>query len=143
MKNLIILLAIFSIYSCSSDSDNQSADQNNNSNTSISPPEWIQGVWLLDNGAGGVNNNGYIFTSDDFLLKNITSNYSFKNQIITNLSAGSNASVLQIKTNTEYNIDITLSTVTSTYQFVKINPTKIEWINDPLGNLVNTYYIKQ
>jgi hypothetical protein len=29
------------------------------------------------------------------------------------------------------------------YNFRKINDTKIEWVNDPMGDLVETFYIKQ
>lgn len=136
MKKIILTLFAFTLVGCSSESDNVS------SNSIISPPAWIQGVWLQDNGNGGVANNGYQFTTDDFILKGLV-DYSFKNQINTNLSVGANSTVLETKTDSNYNISITLSTATSNYNFVKISSTKIEWVNDPMGDLVETYYIKQ
>lgn len=136
MKKIILTIFIITFVSCSSDSDNAS------SNSVISPPSWIQGVWLQDDGMGGVTNSGYQFTSDDFILKGLV-DYSFKNQINTNLSAGVNSTVTETKTNNNYNVSITLSTTTSNYKFVKISSTKIEWVNDPMGDLVDTYYIKQ
>ncbi|RTL13386.1 MAG: hypothetical protein EKK56_05540 [Flavobacteriaceae bacterium] len=136
MKKIILTLIAFTLMGCSSESDNVS------SNSIISPPAWIQGVWLQDNGNGGVANNGYQFTTDDFILKGLV-DYSFKNQINTNLSVGANSTVVETKTDNIYNISITLSTATSNYNFVKISSTKIEWVNDPMGDLVETYYIKQ
>lgn len=136
MKKIILTLIAFTLMGCSSESDNVS------SNSIISPPAWIQGVWLQDNGNGGVANNGYQFTTDDFILKGLV-DYSFKNQINTNLSVGANSTVVETKTDNTYNISITLSTATSNYNFVKISSTKIEWVNDPMGDLVETYYIKQ
>ena len=136
MKKIILTLIAFTLMGCSSESDNVS------SNSIISPPAWIQGVWLQDNGNGGVANNSYQFTTDDFILKGLV-DYSFKNQINTNLSVGANSTVAETKTDNIYNISITLSTATSNYNFVKISSTKIEWVNDPMGDLVETYYIKQ
>jgi hypothetical protein len=136
MKKIILTLFAYTLVGCSSESDNVS------SNSIISPPAWIQGVWLQDNGNGGVANNGYQFTTDDFILKGLV-DYSFKNQINTNLSVGANSTVVETKTDSNYNISITLSTATSNYNFVKISSTKIEWVNDPMGDLVETYYIKQ
>lgn len=136
MKKIILTLIAFTLMGCSSESDNVS------SNSIISPPAWIQGVWLQDNGNGAVANNGYQFTTDDFILKGLV-DYSFKNQINTNLSVGANSTVVETKTDNIYNISITLSTATSNYNFVKISSTKIEWVNDPMGDLVETYYIKQ
>jgi hypothetical protein len=136
MKKIILTIFTLTLVACTSDSDNAS------SNSAITPPTWIQGVWLQDDGMGGVANNGYQFTSDDFILKGLV-DYSFKNQINTNLSVGANSTVLETKTDSNYNISITLSTATSNYNFVKISSTKIEWVNDPMGDLVETYYIKQ
>jgi hypothetical protein len=136
MKKIILTLFAFTLVGCSSESDNAS------SNSIISPPAWIHGVWLQDNGNGGVANNGYQFTTDDFILKGLV-DYSFKNQINTNLSVGANSTVTETKTDNNYNVSITLSTATSNYNFIKISSTKIEWVNDPMGDLVETYYIKQ
>jgi hypothetical protein len=136
MKKIILTFLTFTLVGCSSDSDNVT------SNSIISPPAWIQGVWLQDDGNGGVANNGYQFTPDDFILKGLV-DYSFKNQINTNLSGGANSTVVETKTDSNYNISITLSTATSNYNFVKISSTKIEWVNDPMGDLVETYFIKQ
>ena len=45
---------------CSSDDDSNELTEN-----SINPSNWIQGVWLIQNGESTLQ-NGFKFTSDDF-----------------------------------------------------------------------------
>ena len=48
----------------------------------------------------------------------------------------------EVKNDNEYKISITQDNTTLVYHFKKINSTKIEWINDPVGNLAETFYKK-
>jgi hypothetical protein len=137
MRKLLLLFLAIVATSCS-----HSNDSVNNTNSSyINPPTWIQGTWIQE---GSTVGNGYIFTTNDFLLKNQTAgNTSFKQSIETTNSTGGNASATEEITTTIYNISITIGAQTYVYNFQKVSATKIEWINDPLGSSVHTYYNKQ
>jgi hypothetical protein len=133
---LFIILSVLS-YSCSS-----SDDENNNQNSNyFNPPYWIIGTWQQE---GSINSNGYIFRNDDFLLMSpVSGNFSFKEALSQTSSVGGNASTTEVISNTIYNVNITQLSNTYIYNFRKINDTKIEWVNDPMGDLVETFYIKQ
>jgi hypothetical protein len=136
MKKTFLLFFSFAIMSCS-DSDSSGSS----SNSYINPPTWIKGTWVQE---GSTLGNGYIFTSNDFLLKNtIGGNTSFKQAIETTISTGGNADATEEITSSIYNISITIGAQTYDYDFQKISDTKIEWMNDPIGDLGNTYYVKQ
>ncbi|QCE41367.1 hypothetical protein [Psychroserpens sp. NJDZ02] len=135
MKKLIglVLIITLSFYSCSSDDDSVSSSE-----TRINPPTWIQGTWLLEN-----PNSGYEFTNDDFCLIILTTQTCFKESISQTNSNGGTTNVTEITTDNSYSIEITLETQTVYYEFEKISETEIEWINDPLGDLATTIYVKQ
>ena len=136
MKKISLFLLLGLVYSCSSSSDNLS--NNSSSNASINPPAWIQGTWIQ---AGGTT--GYKFTTNDFILTGSGSQTSFANTVILTNASGGNATVHETITSNSYNIDITIGIRTDSYYFNKINDTKIEWVNDPLGSLADFFYIKQ
>lgn len=136
MKKISIFLLLAFVSSCSSSPDNSS--NNSSSNSNINPPSWIQGTWIQDGGTGG-----YKFTSNDFILVGSSSQTSFANAVTQTKATGGNASVIETITSNSYNIDITIGIRTDSYYFNKITTTKIEWINDPLGNLADLFYIKQ
>jgi hypothetical protein len=133
MKKISILLLLALVCSCSKSDDSSSL-----SSVSINPPTWIQGVWTIE---GSASEYGFIFTSNDFLIKSLTT-ISYKQLLETN-SPGVNTNITEEITNTLYNISITSGASTSNYNFKKITPTKIEWVNDPMGDLVDTFCIKQ
>lgn len=135
MKKLFFTLStILILFGCSSSDDSSNSNLNS---ASISPPSWIHGTWVLDG-----STYGYKFTSDDFILKTL-SDLSFKESVNSTLSSGQTASTTETKTDSSYEISITILTTTYNYHFVKISPTIIEWVNDPQGSLVHTYYTKQ
>lgn len=125
-------------FSCSSNDDNSGSN-----NSSINPPTWIQGTWLAETISG--SDLGYKFTLDDFCTINGTITMCNKSQIEQYNSIGQNVVVNETITDTEYTIEIDYNTqqAITTYQFEKISNTEIEWINDPLGDLVQTIYTKQ
>lgn len=49
--------------SCSSDSESNNSSNNGANGDSITPPTWIQGIWLLDPGAVEI---GYEFRTQNF-----------------------------------------------------------------------------
>ena len=139
MKKISIILLLVIASSCSNSSDSSSS--NPSINPSINPPAWIQGTWIQD-GDGGTS--GYKFTQNDFIL--IGSGFSqtsFANAVTQTRASGGNATVHEIITSNSYNIDITIGIHTDSFYFNKITNTKIEWVNDPLGDLADFFYIKQ
>lgn len=51
--------------SCSSDSESNNNSNNGANGDSITPPTWIQGIWLLDQGAVEI---GYEFRTQNFCI---------------------------------------------------------------------------
>lgn len=135
MKNYFLLILVFITISCSN-----SNDSNNSSVASINPPSWIHGTWNVE---GSLNGAAFIFTNDDLLFKtNTTAIISYK-QLIQNGSTTGNTYTEEEITPTIYNLSIITGAATTIYNFRKITPTKIEYVNDPMGDLVETYCIKQ
>lgn len=135
-KNFLIIIFSIALFSCSN-----SDDDNNQTENYFNPPSWIIGTWIQEGSSLG---NGYIFITNDFLLKNqLGGNTSFKEAIETTKSTGGNASATEVISSTIYNVSIIIGAQTYIYNFQKVSDTKIEWINDPMGNLVDTYYNKQ
>jgi hypothetical protein len=115
MKNFIFVLCSFLLFSCSGDDD-----KGNNSQSSINPPDWIQGTWLY-------NQVGFRFTSDDFcaLQNNIA---SCNKEILKQTSdAGAYTNVEEVKTDSEYKLTMTFSSQSVTYHFYKVSNNKIRW----------------
>jgi hypothetical protein len=137
MKNLLYVLTALLIFSCSSSDDSSSA-----SSSAISPPSWIQGRWIME----GVSNSveaGYNFSKNDFCLIVFNTQTCFKESNNLLSSGGGYIKVEEVVNENEYKISITQISSTFTYHFKKITPTKIEWINGPLGTTQSIYYVKQ
>lgn len=126
----------FLCISCSSSDD----DNSGNNGSEINPPNWIQGTWLLEEPNP---NSGYKFTNDDFCLINLTQQTCFKESINLTNNSGGATNVNEEITDNSYSIEITLGTQIVTYEFKKVSNTEIEWINDPLGELAKTIYVKE
>lgn len=128
MKKILGLFLLFSIsISCSSDDENSV-----NSDSSINPPNWIQGTWLLPN--SGIN-SGFKFTSNDFCL--ITSSIQSCNKYNIEQSV-IETNVVEEITNDYYSIEITIGSSVSYYQFEKVSNTQIRWLNG-----IDAIYVKQ
>ena len=132
IKALLILIVSIS---CSSDDDS-----NTEVSSSINPPDWILGSWSLDN---VVSNSGFSFKEDDFCSIFSNAETCFREQVNNAGSVNLKSDIIEDATADNYSITIVLGSLTSVYQFKRISDTKIEWLNDGLGDLVETFYIKQ
>jgi hypothetical protein len=136
MKKCFFLFLVLTTISCSN-----SNDSTNSTTASINPPSWIQGTWDIE---GSLVGAAFIFTNNDLSFKSNASNVISYKQLIQNSSTTGNTFTEEEITSTIYNISITIQgTTTTIYNFRKISPTKIEFVNDPLGDLVDTYCIKR
>lgn len=132
MKKLVVIFVstiLLNLSSCSSDSDN-----NSNSYDSINPPAWIQGTWIND-----LETGGFKFTADDICV--VTGNIQQCYKEVLKQTDGSvvQKNVKEVITDDYYSIEITLSSVITTYAFERISETEIEYIN----SVMNTVLIKQ
>ena len=131
-KTLLLLILTVFLTACSSDDDGGSS-----SNSSINPPEWIQGTWLtIYSNDPLIAGPGYRFLSNDFCYVN-GSTVTCQAEIIE--LGGLN--VEEIITDTEYELKIG-STSSTTFNFIKINDTTIEFVS-PISELLNITYTKQ
>jgi YHS domain-containing protein len=136
MKKYILFFCIIFLISCSS------SDSDNNSNSSLHPPSWIQGTW-----AQVITDPIIIipfckFTSNDFCL--IASNLeTCIRQPLENASqSGANVNVDETISDTEYKFSYSIEGQTYYYHFIKISDTKIEFVN-PNQGLPNVPLFKQ
>lgn len=139
MKKLILfsLMAIF--FSCSSDSNNEESSSNNQ----ITPPSWIQGTWIQTLATAPlITQPLFRFKSNDFCL--VSSNMELCNaESIKQVSqAGAKTNIQQTITDNEYTLSMTIQGQTTTYSFIKISNTKIEYVN-PTNGLPNLSLTKQ
>jgi hypothetical protein len=142
MARHLFLFLFFSVilFSCSSSDDDitdDSNDEETTEGTTINPPSWIQGTWILKNSS---LYSGFKFTTDDLCI--ISSAYYqccnketielYKNtEIYTN--------VCEEITNNYYSVEITISSSVAIYQFEKVSDTEIKW----LGTSSDVTYVKQ
>lgn len=139
MKNLLFITITILFISCSSDNDPASSNS-----TSFAPPNWIQGSWYPVDFDGNVDKmSGYSFKKNDFCLIVYNGQHCFKQSLDLMKSGGIYVKIEEVINDNEYKVSITEVSTTITYHFKKISATKIEWINDPFGDLADTYYIKQ
>ncbi|MBC3759225.1 hypothetical protein H7U19_12475 [Hyunsoonleella sp. SJ7] len=135
MKKILLLLMAIFLVGCSSSDDSDSKNQ-----SLINPPNWIIGTWLLEEPNP---RSGYRFSSDDFCLVLFTTENCFKESIRLSKSSGAVADVEETNTDNNYSIKITLASQVITYEFNMLSATQIEWVNDPLGSMTQTIYVKQ
>ena len=136
-KPFILLLASFILLSCSS------SDDSNNNENAINPPSWIQGTWLQTMSTNPlITQPIFRFKSNDFCV--LSSNLEICNaQNIQQASqAGAKTSIQQTITDSEYTLSMTIQGQTTTYSFIKISITKIEYVN-PTNGLPNLSLTKQ
>ena len=125
ISTVVILLT--SLVCCSS--DNSSANSNNS--TSIHPPSWIQGTWLL---SGGVIDSGFKFTSNDFCVVSMNLNSCYKEQLNMMNGTTFSTNIKEEISSDSYSIEITLGPTVITYEFEKISETEIAWSNSTVGD---------
>ena len=136
-KNLLICLT-FLFLSCSSSDDSQSSTTNQ-----ISPPSWIQGTWIQTISTDPlITQPLFRFKTNDFCL--LSSNLEICNaqNIEQAAKAGITTNVQQTVTDSEYILSMTIQSQTTTYRFIRISSTKIEYVN-PINGLPNIPLTKQ
>lgn len=131
MKNLLIVFTALLLFSCSS-----SSDDNNSSNSNFHPPAWIQGTWKDD------MSFGYKFSTNDFCTIVSLSEICLRETLEQAKKSGANVKVNEEISENTYKFSYTVQGLTSTYHFIKISNTKIEFVN-PTQGLPNISYIKQ
>lgn len=113
MKKLIFLLSLILIVGCSTDS----VERNNTAQ--LTPPNWIQGTYLLETGSNTIN-FGYTFTGDDIIVINISSQTSLKSTLVEGTS------VNQVIQEDYYEVRLVYPNGTDAlYEFQKVDDTHI------------------
>jgi hypothetical protein len=139
MKKSLFIFTALLLFSCSSSSDDK-----NSSKSDFNPPDWIQGTWILEDGTSS-NSMGFKFSSNDFCTSVLTIEQCQQPQIDLIRKGGQTATVEETISNSTYIVKTIYygGMQSVTYSFKKISSTKIELVNDPLGDLVATYFIKK
>jgi hypothetical protein len=139
MKKILLISLTFLLISCSSSSD----DNSNNVTNQITPPSWIQGTWLQTMSTDPlITQPVFRFKPNDFCV--LSSNVEVCNaqNIQQAAQSGATTSVQQTITDSEYTLSMTIQSQTTTYSFIKISNTKIEYVN-PTNGLPNLQLTKQ
>jgi hypothetical protein len=137
MKKIILLFSITLLFSCSN------SDNDNINNYSITPPSWIHGTWAIVYTTDPVViQPAFKFKSNDFCVISSSTELCQATSLEQAAQSGANVLVEQTITDTEYELKMTILSQTTTYNFIKINDTKIEYVNPTIG-LPNTPLYKQ
>ena len=138
MKKLLYLFLTLLIVACSSSDDSNNSNNNSNNASLITPPAWIQGVWLLEDYPIEL---GFEFRTDDICqISGSSSIYCYKEQTEAFEDAGAFTNVEQVITSTFYSVEITWISNTYVFDgFEKISDTQISYI----VNGANQTYTKQ
>jgi hypothetical protein len=132
MKKILLLLSIILLLGCSSSDDSSSKNQ-----SSINPPSWIQGTWLLQD--SGVD-SGFRFTTDDVCIIFSSTQACNKEQLnLANKTSTFNKVEEEI-TDDYYSADITIVSNVTSYEFERVSNTEIKWLN---ANTSSAIYVKQ
>lgn len=129
-KNFLAFsIGLLMLCSCSSSDD----DSNTQNESSINPPTWIHGSWLLEITPGMNIGSGFKFTSDDFCVLQLQTENCNKSLIDQSNSIGQNTIVNEEITDNSYSIELNFNNNQTiiTYQFEKVSNTEIEWTNQP------------
>uniref|UniRef100_UPI004048409B hypothetical protein n=1 Tax=Mariniflexile sp. TaxID=1979402 RepID=UPI004048409B len=134
MKKVFLLLFVVAtlIFGCSSNDDSDSKNQ-----SSINPPSWIQGTWLLQD--AGVD-SGFKFTIDDVCIIFSSSQACNKEQLELANNTSLFTKVEEEITDTSYSIDISIVSSVTSYDFEKVSNNEIRWLN---AGGTNAVYTKQ
>ncbi len=132
MKNTLLLLFAIFVFSCSSSDESSSKNQ-----SSINPPSWIQGTWLLED--AGVD-SGFKFAMDDVCIIFSSSQACNKEQLQLANSTSLFTKVEEEISDTSYSINISIVSSVTSYDFEKVSDNKIRWLN---ASGTNAIYTKQ
>jgi len=133
-KIYILLLTTLIIFSCSS-------EESNSKNNSLNPPAWIQGTWAQKYGTNGSYTYQPIFT----FTKNDFCTISLNSSICISESANNtpDLKIEETTTDSEYKFSFSIKGVTTSYRFIKISNSKIEYDIYPDQNVPNMELFKQ
>lgn len=139
MKKILLISLTFLFLSCSSSSD----DNASNSSNQITPPSWIQGTWLQTMSTDPlITQPVFRFKPDDFCVISSSIEICQAQSILQAAQSGASTNVEQTINDNEYRLSMTIQGQTTTYRFIKISNTKIEYVN-PTNGLPNLPLTKQ
>lgn len=114
LKAFLIILLAGSVFSCSKEDDNESANF-------INPPNWIIGTWLDESEPTFSQIGGFQFTDDNLI--SISANGDVIIDLKEGLREGVDVGVIktnEVITNSNYELEIiTSGTVTNSYKFTR------------------------
>ncbi|MBI6121179.1 hypothetical protein [Salegentibacter maritimus] len=128
----IIYLFLFPliVLSCSSDNDEINA-------SSINPPEWIQGTWLVQGSTTG--DNGVRFTSNDLILIQVFTETSQRELIENSRELGQEIEVIENISEEHYSLHLDFNNApTVNLRFSKLSSSEITW-----NQVANSILVKQ
>lgn len=125
MKKTVLILSAVLAFSCSGSDDNNNVNPNV---VDINPPAWIQGTWLLE---GSPVQSGFRFTSDDVCINSLGMYACNKESLEMYQGTQVNIEVDEEISDTDYSVEITIGSNTTTFNFKKVSATQIKWINSP------------
>ena len=125
MKKIVLILSAVLAFGCSGSDD---SDNVNPTVVNINPPAWIQGTWLLE---GNSVQSGFRFTSDDVCINSLGMYACNKESLEMYQGTQVNTNVNEEISDTEYSVEITVGSNTTTFEFKKVSATQIKWVNSP------------
>lgn len=139
MKKILLISLTFLFLSCSSSSD----DNTSNSSNQITPPSWIQGTWLQTMSTDPLITQPFLrFKPNDFCVISSSLETCQAQSIQQAAQSGASTNVEQTINDNEYRLSMTIQGQTTSYRFIKISNTKIEYVN-PTNGLPNLPLTKQ
>ena len=127
----VFFLSLF-IFSCS-----KSEDTPNSSEIQINPPNWIQGKWLMDD--LGQGENGWRFTSNDFIIIQANSELSQRELLQSLLDNAGDVSASDNSTDDTYSVTLnSIGGQSVIYSFTQVSIDEITW-----DTVANSIYRKQ
>lgn len=132
-KVSFLALTIIIIFNSCSNSDNDK----NTSEIQINPPSWIQGKWLLPDST--VGESGWRFTNNDFIIIQVNTELSQRNQLQQFSNNGQEVSASDTSSENSYSVVLnSIGGQSTTYSFSKISDNEITW-----DTVANSIYTKQ
>ncbi len=120
MKKIVLLLSLLFIYSCTSEEEEQE-EQGSHFQTTISPPEWIQGKW--NNGQG----TEFECTKSNIIWDSSGNIYKVTGEIWYYTIQDIDPEIVEKQTDTTYTLQYKVSaSEIRKFNFYKISDNKIE-----------------